>query len=185
MNSFYNTQELKELGFKSVGKNVLISRKASIYGADKMDFGDNVRIDDFCMLSGEIKIGSYVHVAAFCALYASKKIILEDFSTLSSRVVIYSATDDFSGEHMISPMVPEKFTKVTGGPVILRKHALVGSGSLIMPDLEIGEGTSVGAMSFVNKTLEQYSIYAGIPARFLKKRNKNLLKLEKKLLEEI
>lgn len=54
--SFYTHDELAEIGFKSCGKNVLISRKASIYSPAKIEIGDNVRIDDFCILSGVIFI---------------------------------------------------------------------------------------------------------------------------------
>ena len=70
MNSFYSNEELKQLGLKSFGKNVLISKKCSIYGADKISIGNNVRIDDFCILSGKIVIGNYVHISAYSALYA-------------------------------------------------------------------------------------------------------------------
>ena len=45
--SFYSESELKRLGFKSVGKNVLLSRKSSIYLPEKITIGNNVRIDDF------------------------------------------------------------------------------------------------------------------------------------------
>lgn len=60
MSNFYNEVELKNLGLKSYGENVLISKKCSIYGAENIEIGNNVRIDDFCILSGEIKIGNCV-----------------------------------------------------------------------------------------------------------------------------
>ena len=47
MNSFYSKEELKELGLKKYGTNVLISRKASLYDVINITLGDNVRIDDF------------------------------------------------------------------------------------------------------------------------------------------
>ena len=53
--SFYSREELLDLGLKSVGENVRISRKVSIYGAEQISIGDNVRIDDFCILSGIIQ----------------------------------------------------------------------------------------------------------------------------------
>ena len=67
MTSFYTEEELKGLGFRHIGNGVCISRKASIYGAQNISLGDHVRIDDFCILSGRIEIGSYVHVAAATA----------------------------------------------------------------------------------------------------------------------
>ncbi|EAO54015.1 O-acetyltransferase (cell wall biosynthesis) [Bacillus thuringiensis serovar israelensis ATCC 35646] len=64
MNSFYSQEELKKIGFLSVGKNVLISKKASIYNPGAISIGNHVRIDDFCILSGKITIGSYSHISA-------------------------------------------------------------------------------------------------------------------------
>lgn len=47
MSSFYTTVELQDIGFNNFGHNLLISKKATIYGANLMSFGNNVRIDDF------------------------------------------------------------------------------------------------------------------------------------------
>ena len=69
MNSFYSPEELKSLGLKEYGENVLISRKCSIYGAENIRLGSHVRIDDFCVLSGKVELGNYVHIAASCLLY--------------------------------------------------------------------------------------------------------------------
>ena len=107
MNSFYSEKELKQLGFQSYGKNVLISRFARFYGAENMVIGDSVRIDDFCILSGKITIGSYVHISAMSCLYAgSTGIVLEDYSGISPRCVLHAESDDFSGEYMTNSMVP-------------------------------------------------------------------------------
>lgn len=57
---------LEQMGFKSLGMHVRISDKASIYSADQIEIGDNSRIDDFCVLTGKIIIGKFVHVAPFC-----------------------------------------------------------------------------------------------------------------------
>ena len=76
--SFYSECELQEIGFLSVGKNVLISRKCSIYSPEKISIGNNVRIDDFCILSGSIKLNSNIHISAYCALYGAKGIELMD-----------------------------------------------------------------------------------------------------------
>lgn len=58
--SFYSEEELRALGFKSIGKGCRISRKACFYGVESMSVGDNVRIDDFCILSGSITLGSHI-----------------------------------------------------------------------------------------------------------------------------
>jgi galactoside O-acetyltransferase len=183
--SFYSRTELTNLGLKSFGENVLISKKASIYGGEAISLGNNVRIDDFCILSGRIEIGSYVHIAAFCALYGANGIVMSDFSGLSAKVIIYSASDDFSGEYLIGAMVPAEFTNVTGGTVFMKKYVQVGAGSVILPDVTLEEGVSVGAMSLVTKSLPSWSMNFGIPARFYKERKRDLLELEKKLLKNV
>lgn len=183
--SFYNEEELKEIGLKVYGKNVLISRNATIYGADKISIGDNVRIDDFCILSGNISLGSYIHIAAYCGLFGGEAgIIMEDFTTLSSRCAVYGVSDDYSGEALTNPMLPDKFRNVTEGTVTIKKHSIVGTGSSILPNVTIGEGCSVGSMSLINKSIDDWGIYAGIPCKRIKERKKDLLALEKEFLKE-
>jgi len=179
--SFFAQDELPDLGLRSFGKNVLISRKASIYDPEHISVGNNVRIDDFCILSGRIEIGSYVHIAAYCALYGAKGIIMRDFSGLSAKVIIYSVSDDFKGDYLIGSMVPPECTNVIGGTVLLEKYVQVGAGCILLPKVTLGEGVSVGAMSLVTKSLPSWTINFGIPARFYKERKKNLLILERKL----
>jgi len=178
MTSFYTSEELKQLGLKEYGKNVLISRKASLYSPELIRIGNNVRIDDFCILSGEISIGSYVHISAYTALYGRYGVYIEDYVTISGRVLIYSQTDDYSGEFMTNPMVPPDFTHVTGGAVRLKKHSIVAAGCIIFPAVTLEEGCAVGAMSLVNKSLDPWSIYVGVPVKFLKKRSNRILELE-------
>jgi acetyltransferase-like isoleucine patch superfamily enzyme len=176
MNSFYSVEELAELGLKAFGENVLISRKASIYSPNKIELGNHVRIDDFCILSGNIKLGSYIHISAYCALYGQFGIEMYDFSGLSPRCTVFSASDDFSGEYLIGPMVDEKFTNVLGGKVTLNKYVQIGAGSIILPDVNIAEGTVTGAMSLINTNLDEWNIYKGVPAKFHKARKVDLIK---------
>ena len=119
MNSFYTEEELKKIGLKSFGKNVLISRFASIYSPQTIEIGSNVRVDDFCILSGKIKIGNFVHISAYTGLFAGNAgIRMEDYSTISSRSVIYAESDDYSGEYLTNPMLPMDFRGVYGGEVV-------------------------------------------------------------------
>ncbi|MGL5935263.1 MAG: acyltransferase [Cetobacterium sp.] len=182
---FYSREELEKIGFKSLGENVLISDKCSIYSPKKISIGNNVRIDDFCILSGDIKIGNYVHIAAYGAYYGAAGIEIQDFSTTSSRVTIYSQSDDYSGETLVNPMILEKYKKIEYGKVIIKKHSIVGSSTIILPGVVLEEGTAIGAMSLVKSKTEEWSINAGIPAKKIKNRKQNLLELEKQFLREI
>jgi len=184
--SFFTKEELKEIGFKNLGENVLISRKSSIYSPEKISIGNNVRIDDFCILSGNITLENYIHVAAYTSLYGSSEgIKLFDFVNLSSKVSIYAISDDYSGNSMTNPMVCEKYKETIRGEVILMKHVIVGSGTVILPNVTISEGVAIGALSLVSKSLKKWGIYAGNPIKFIKEREKKLLDLEKEFLGEI
>lgn len=175
--SFYSLSELKELGLKAFGDNVLISRKCSIYSPEKISIGSNVRIDDFCILSGNITLGSNIHISAFCALYGSNGIELEDYSGMSTRSIIFSAVDDFHGDYLIGPIHPKELTNVTGGKVTLKRFSQLGANTIVMPNIIIEEGAVTGAMTFVNKNLEAWTINAGIPVNKKSKRNNNLLSM--------
>jgi galactoside O-acetyltransferase len=159
----------------SIGDNVLISDKCSIY-TTTLVIGDNVRIDDFCILSGSIVLGSNIHIGAYCGLYGKMGIFMRDYTGLSPRCTIFSASDDFGGDYLISPMNPEEYTNVTGGLVLMSKFSQIGAGTVIMPDLIIGEGSAVGAMSFVKKTVPDWQIWAGNPLKFIKTRKRGLLR---------
>lgn len=184
--SFYTEEELKTLGLKSYGRNVMISKKVSIYGAENISIGNNVRIDDFCILSGKIRIGSFVHIAAYSALYGGNVgIEMNDFSGLSSRVIIYTESDDYSGNYLTNPTIPDKYLNIIKGKVILNKHVIIGTSSTILPAVIIDEGVAVGAMSLVNKSLDEWGIYAGSPCRKIKDRSKKLLELEKEMIKQL
>ncbi|MFV0599412.1 MAG: acyltransferase [Bacteroidales bacterium] len=186
MNSFYTEEELSEIGLKSYGTNVKISRKVSIYGASNISIGNNVRIDDFCILSGKIKLGSNIHIAVFCGLFGGDTgICLEDYSGLSSRIMVYAETDDYSGEFLTNPTIDKQFLNIIKGEVIIKKHSIVGTSSVVLPSVVIGEGVSVGALSLVNKSLESWGVYVGIPCKKIKERSKNLLELEEKMQKEL
>lgn len=186
MNSYYSVDELISLGFESIGEDVKISRKSSIYSPEKMIIGNHVRIDDFCILSGTIKLGDYIHIAAACLLFGGEDgIELEDFCGISSRSALYAESDDYSGLWMSNPMVPDKYRKIRHGGVLMRKHAIIGTGCTVLPGVVIGTGTSVGAMSLINKTIDDWGVYIGVPCRRIKERKKELLQLEVQLLANI
>lgn len=178
-NSFLDQAELTSMGFKTFGKNVLVSRYARFYGLEEIEIGDNVRIDDFCLLSGKIKLGSYIHISAYSALYGRFGIEMDDYSGLSPRCTIFSATDDFSGEWLIGPMVDQTLTNLKTGKVHIRKYCQLGCACTVLPGITIHEGVTVGTMSLVISDLDAWRIYKGIPAVFYKERSKNLLNLLK------
>lgn len=176
--------QIKAMGFASIGKDVLLSDKSSYYNCEKIFIGNNVRIDDFCVLSagiGGIEIGNYIHIAVFSSLIGAGKISIGDFSNISSRVSIYSSNDDYSGLSMTNPMISADFTNVHSDDVKIKKHVIVGSGSIVLPGVTLKEGVAIGALSLVKDDCNPFGIYAGVPAKQISERKKDLLKLEELL----
>lgn len=174
------------LGLRHLGRDVCVSSKASVYNPERITIADHARIDDFCILSagiGGISIGRYVHIGCYSSLIGQDPIVLEDFSGISGRVSIYSSSDDFSGQSLAHPTVSSQYRNVSHGHVILHKHAIVGAGAIILPNVEIGTGAAVGALSLVKQDCLAFGIYVGCPARLVGQRSRQLLKLEQEMCD--
>lgn len=117
-----------------------------------------------------------MHISAYVELYGAYGIEIGDYAGFSPRCTVFSASDDFTGEYLIGPMVPEEHTNPTTGRVTLEKYVQEGAGTIVMPNLTIKQGSVTGSMSFVNKTIEAWGIYMGVPATFKKERKKEMLK---------
>lgn len=181
---FYKREELLNMGFKSLGDNVLISDKSSIYNPQNISIGNNVRIDDFVIISpsSEMSIGNYVHIGCYASLIGKGKIVLGDFVGISGKVSLYSSSDDYTGLAMTNPMIPDKFKRVNNQDVVLGKHVIIGSNSVILPGVNIADGCAIGALTLVSKNCDEYSIYSGNPAKKIGKRLKRFLKYEKEFI---
>ncbi len=166
---FYSRSELEALGLTRIGDDVSIHRSVILINPAGISIRDHVRIDCHSLVSaGEagIEIGSYVHVAAGCYLFGGGgRILLSDFSGLSSRVSIYTASDDYVHGHLTNPTVPDEFRDVTRGDVILKPHVIVGASSVILPGVELGFGAAVGALTCVRKDVAEGHVVAGTAAR--------------------
>ncbi|MEQ8407147.1 MAG: acyltransferase [Gammaproteobacteria bacterium] len=180
--------QLVEMGFSELGDNVMISDKASIYSPELITIGSNVRIDDFVVLAagvGGITIHSFVHIAVGATLIGAGNITLSQFSGLSSRVSIYSSSDDYSGETLTNPTVPEKFKNVVNADVFIGRHVIVGSGSVVLPGTTLEDGVAIAALSLVNKDCRSFGIYAGNPVKRISDRKQKLLELEKEFTSSL
>jgi len=91
-----------------------------------------------------------------------KNVIIEDRVSIGPRVTLITASaPNFS---RIRPYV-----KVSSGVIRIKSDAWIGAGSIILPNVTIGEGAVVGAGSVVTKSVPAYTIVAGVPAKEIKK----------------
>jgi galactoside O-acetyltransferase len=168
---------MTEVPWKCRGDAVVIYPLAKILKPENISLGSHIIIDDFVFLGGheELCIGNYVHIASHASITGGGRCFFGDFSGLSSGVRVLTGTDDFLGGGLLGPTVPPEFRRVTRSAVVLESHAVVGAGAVVLPGVRIGEGAAVGAGSVVTRDLPPWGVYAGVPARFLKPRPKEIM----------
>jgi acetyltransferase-like isoleucine patch superfamily enzyme len=180
----YGRDELQAI-LGEVGENVQVHRSVLFFNGKRIRAASNIRIDCFSLVSAGdegIEIGHNVHIAAGVHIYGGGgKILLHPFVGLSSRVTVYSASDDYREGYLTGPTVPDELKKVKCAGVTFGRHTIVGAGSVIMPGVVTGTGAAVAALAFVNQSVPEFTIVAGNPAREIGTRGKLLLELEKKL----
>ena len=99
--------------------------------------------------SSGLKMGKKTDIGAFTYINAKNGVELGDDVQIGSHCAIYSEStiDDKSG------------------PVVIKKNARIGSHSVVMPGVTIGENAVVGAFSFVNSDVPDNATVFGVPAR--------------------
>ncbi len=169
------------------GHDVTIHPTAKIVHPEAVSMGDAVIIDDFVLLIGGagLTIGSFVHIGAYSSVGGGGELVMEDFSGLSMGVRIYTGDEDYSGESFTNPTVPSPYRAPIRSHVHMGKFSVVGSNSVVLKGVTLGEGAVVGASSLVVRDCEPWTMYLGNPARPVRKRPKEkLLAMEEKLRRE-
>jgi dTDP-4-amino-4,6-dideoxy-D-glucose acyltransferase len=82
------------------------------------------------------------------------------------------------GNYMQGPTVPAPSRSLTQAPITVKRHVVICPGCVILPGLIIGEGAVVGALSLVRNDIPAWQILGGVPASFIRDRQKELLNFE-------
>jgi galactoside O-acetyltransferase len=182
---FYSSADLRTFGFARVGENVLVAKNCVIVGPENIEIGDNSRIDGFCNIiaSGPLTIGERVHIHSYCQIGARGGVTFEDYSAIASGCLVYSASDDISGRHMIGGCVPGHLVKPKIAPVVFGRHSGAFARCTILAGVKFGEGAAACAHSLVTQDVPEWTIVAGSPARHRLNRSRRLLTLEATLAE--
>ena len=139
-------------------------------------FGNHVAIDKGFYCTTQINVGDYVHISPYCTVIGGKDgmFIMEDFTGLSAGCRVVCCGDDYISGHLMNPTVPIKYRKVKNDKVVLKRFSCLGTNCVVLPGVVIAEGSVIGANSLVNKSTEPWTVYAGSPAKPIKKRSKEL-----------
>jgi len=101
----------------------------------------------------KLKLGNKTDIGAFTYINAKNGVIIEDYVQMGSHCAVYSISTIDNKE----------------GTVILKKNCKIGSHSVIMPGVTVGENSIIGAFSFVNRDIPANVIASGVPVRIIKK----------------
>jgi galactoside O-acetyltransferase len=183
----YTRDELLGMGFAYVGRDIKVFRSSVLVNCANIHLGDGCQIDDFVHIisSKRVHIGRRVHIACFSSIAGGGEVTLEDYAGLSAGCRLISGTEDFLGGGMTNPCVPEKYRNVTRSFIHVKKHAILGTNTIVHPGVTIHEGVATSSGTIVNKDLEAWSIYGGPLAKRIRERPKDVIvALEKDLIQE-
>lgn len=157
-----------------LGSKVLIDVGVFLIGGKNISIKDYTWIDTNVRLEamlGRIEIGSRVHVAANVIIGAREPVIIGDFAAIAAGAKIYANSEvPIPGLHMSGPMVPEQHKSFRSERIILGKDSVVGANAVLLPGANLGEGSILGALSFLNKAVPDWEIWAGAPAKKISER---------------
>lgn len=173
-------------GIASVGRGVKVASNAIIAGIHNLNLGSHVRIDSNVVLAigdGGLDIGSFTHIGGCSHINATEGVVIGDFVSISQGVRIYSASDDYSGQWLANPTVPVEYRRSIVGAVRIEALAIIGSGSVVLPGVEIGEGAAIGALSLVKRNVPPWTVWGGSPARQIGERSRRALELSEEVIK--
>lgn len=130
----------------------------------KIGLGSTILMKTIVDCSKGIIIGKNSVVNARCRLDNRGTITIGNNVSISSDVVILTADHDMDSFNFLG----------RNRQVIIEDYVWVGTRAIIMPGITIGKGAVIAAGSLVTKNVMPYQVVAGIPAKFIKERNKNL-----------
>jgi len=139
--------------FRSAGKNINIEKGAIFGTGGNVSIGDNSGIGVNCKLQGDITIGKNV--------------------MMGPEVVFITTSHDHSRVDV--PMIEQGFSLER--PIVISDDVWIGTRCTVLPGVTIGKGVIVGAASVVTKSVPDYVIVAGNPARVIKNRSNKTKKM--------
>lgn len=163
--------------FKYIGRKSFISPFIQLIGAKYVSIGVNSRISRNSRIiainayaghkySPEIIIGDNVNIGFCCTISAINKVIISNDVTFGDLVYI---SDSKHGYDLPRASILGK--PLIRGQIKIGRGAWIGYGSFIAGEIEIGEFSIVAANSVVTKSVQDYTIVGGIPAKPIKKYN--------------
>ncbi len=174
--------------FKSVGKGLILGRNVVLRHPGNIIIGDNVTIDDHCVLEGrghaddgirlddEVLInrnvmllakGGSIHIGRRSSVGSNSVVVSTAGVELGEAVLTAGGCSISAGAYEVDGVLPiimdnKAYTK---GPIRIGSGTWLGTAAVVLDGINIGKGAVIGAGAVVNKDVEDNMIVAGIPAK--------------------
>jgi acetyltransferase-like isoleucine patch superfamily enzyme len=163
--------------YRLAGNSLKTGKKPDIFphaiikfiNGGSITIGNNCMIEDYAVLSthsGNISIGDNFAVESFSILYGAGGLTIGNNVIIAANTVIIPANHKFD---RLDIPISRQGSRMEG--IVIRDDVWVGAGCSILDGVTIGKGCIIGAGSVVNKSISEYSIVAGVPAKVIKSRN--------------
>ncbi|MBM6879749.1 acyltransferase [[Clostridium] spiroforme] len=176
INAFLNNHVFIKRGFRYLGKGCHIGKKSYFQNKHNISIDEETQILDYARLQsyshltkipGEIIIGKRCYIGFYFSALAGSNIVIEDNVLIASHVIITSENHSIDPENSLYYMDQPLQCR----PVKIKEGSWIGEKAIILPGVEIGKKCIIGAGSVVTKSIPDYSIAVGNPAKVIKKYN--------------
>ncbi len=156
--------------FKSIGDNVIFEANVLVFHPETITLGTNVYIGHNTVLKGyhlnELAIGDQTWIGQGCFFHSAGGIFIGRAVGIGPMVKIITSV------HRDDPLdIPVLHHELEFSRVTVEDGSDIGTGSILLPGVKVGEGAIVGAGSVVTREVLPYTVVGGIPARFLRRRS--------------
>ena len=155
--------------FRKFGKNVKIYSMVRIVNPEVIEIGEGTQIDDFNFINGGkgTRIGRFNHIASFVSIIGGGEFITGDYVGIATGCRLITGTHHYGDGKRICPLIPPEEQCVIRGKIVLEKDVFLGANAIVHPNVTIGEGAIVGSGSLVLKDLEPWTINVGSPTKVI------------------
>jgi acetyltransferase-like isoleucine patch superfamily enzyme len=164
--------------FKELGGGSRISPPFRFYGLNWISLGENVMVNRDCWIqvvpehaddkAAKLTIKSHAKIGMGAHISAARRVVIEEYVLLGRNVYISDHAHAY--EDVALPIVEQGLNRTA--PVTIGRETWLGENVVVLPGVTIGKHCVIGANSVVNRSIPEFSVAVGSPARVVKRYNR-------------